>query len=128
MRLGIIFISIGILLIALGEITFPLSSTVYTNNTFITPPWYQKAKITVITGNFTLIEYNGSTKTLTAGNSTTVSKFVLTGNGNASIILEGYKIFYNGEYKKFAIIFLAIGITLEITRIIIRKVKRLQFP
>ncbi|TRM75234.1 hypothetical protein DJ531_04865 [Sulfolobus sp. A20-N-F6] len=122
MRIGLFLLSIGLIIVTLGEITFPLSLTVYTNSTFTMPPWYTKAEIMVNSGNFTIFYENGSINKLNSSDSIVVKElFYLKGSGNASMLLEGYKIFYGNEAMNVGLILSIVGIAIEITRLIIKK-------
>ncbi len=121
-RIGLFLISIGLIIIALGEITFPLSSTIYANSTFTMPPWYTKAEITVNSGNFTIFYKNGSINKINSSDSIVIKGlFYLKGSGNATILLEGYKIFYANETMNVGLTLFILGIIIEIIRFVMIK-------
>ncbi|TRM80065.1 hypothetical protein DJ522_08925, partial [Sulfolobus sp. F3] len=65
---------------------------------------------------------NGSINKLNSSDSIVVKElFYLKGSGNASMLLEGYKIFYGNEAMNVGLILSIVGIAIEITRLIIKK-------
>ncbi|SAI86727.1 uncharacterised protein [Saccharolobus solfataricus] len=127
MRVGIYLLSIGILILVLGEITFPLNTTLHVNNSsmYIIPPWYERAKVSVSSGSFLIVYHNYTYILLVRGSITIKPSSVLYGVGNATILLEGYKIFYNQYYLAVGISLIIVGIVLEIIRF--KKRKNNQF-
>ncbi|AAK43185.1 conserved hypothetical protein [Sulfolobus islandicus Y.G.57.14] len=123
MRVGIYLISLGIFILVLGEITFPLNTTLNVNNSsmYIIPPWYEKAKVSVNSGSFLIVYHNYTYILLVKGSITIKPASILYGVGNASILLEGYKIFYNQSYIAVGIFLIIVGVGLEIIRFKRRK-------
>ncbi|BFH72099.1 hypothetical protein SJAV_00430 [Sulfurisphaera javensis] len=114
MKFGRILISISLLIIALGELTFPFSTIVYTNSTFTMPQWYNKAVVSVNNGTF-LVQRGINFVLLENGDSIVIKgNFKLFGDGNASIVLKGLKIFPNSNYLQISILLIIVGIAIEI--------------
>ncbi|AWR95764.1 hypothetical protein [Acidianus brierleyi] len=122
MRLGLILLSIGILILVLGEITFPFTTTITVKSNFTSPPWFTLGKIYVNKGNFSVYSNISDLfvdlQNLTKGQSISLNNFTLVGKGNATVTFTGLKIFYNKTYINFSIIIIFIGIILEILRFI----------
>lgn len=118
MKVGRFLISVGLLILILSQITFPISSTVYVNSTFTMPPWYSHATIKVINGTF-LIQKGYQYILLRNGSSINLNgEFKMYGNGNASIILSDFKIIDNFEYNVIMLIIIILGIIIEILQVI----------
>ncbi len=122
MRLGIILLSVGILVLVLGEITFPLTVSITVKSNFTSPPWFTSGSIHVNNGSFLVYSnifnvprYMGN---LTKGLTMSLHNFTLTGKGNATVTFTGFKVFYNRNYINFSIIIISVGIILEILRFI----------
>jgi hypothetical protein len=121
MRIGLMLISIATLLLVLGEITFPFTSTITVKSNFTSPPWFTHGKVVVHKGHFTVFSEDFN-KTLNSTDSITLkNNFTMIGKGNASITLSGLKIFYTNEYVNFSIVILTAGVIIEILRLVIRK-------
>ncbi len=125
MRIGLMLISIATLLLVLGEITFPFTSTTVTvKSNFTSPPWFTGGKVVVRQGVFTVFS-EGFNKTLKPNDSITLkNNFTMRGIGNASITLSGLKVFYTNEYVNFSIAILTVGVIIEFLRLIIVRRKR----
>ncbi|QGA68084.1 hypothetical protein [Sulfolobus sp. E11-6] len=123
MRVGLYLISLGILILVLGEITFPINATLHVNNSgmYIIPQWYEKAKVSVSNGSFLIVFHNYTYILLVKGNITIKPASILYGVGNASILLEGYKIFYNQSYIAVGIFLIILGVIIEVIRLIKRR-------
>ncbi|MCH4815575.1 MAG: hypothetical protein QXY87_07615 [Saccharolobus sp.] len=118
-RVGIYLISLGILILVLGEITFPLNTTIHVNNSsmYVIPPWYERAKVSVNSGSFLIVYRNYTYILLVKGSITIKPASILYGLGNASILLEGYKIFYNQSYIAVGIFLIIVGVVVEILKL-----------
>ena len=117
MRLGIILISVGILILVLGEISFPLHTSLTVTHHFTSPPWFTSGKIYVNNGTFTVYS-DYLIENLTKGQSICLNNFTLIGKGNATVTFSGFKIFYTRNYITFSEIVIILGVVLEILRII----------
>lgn len=122
MRLGLILLSIGILVLILGEMTFPFTTTITVESNFTSPPWFTLGKIYVNEGNFSVYSNISDgyvyLQNITKGQTISLSNFTLVGKGNATVTFTGLKIFYNKAYINFSVIIISIGIILEILRFI----------
>ncbi|BDC18790.1 hypothetical protein [Acidianus sp. HS-5] len=122
MRLGIILISVGILILFLGEVTFPLHVSTSVKSDFTSPSWFSSAKIHVNNGTFMVYSdvsgHKQFIQNITKGDTICLDNFTLIGKGNATITFKGFKIFYNTRYFTFSIITISIGAVLEILKLI----------
>ncbi|WP_338599010.1 hypothetical protein V6M85_09060 [Sulfolobus tengchongensis] len=123
MRLGLYLISLGILIVALGEVTFPLSTTVHINGNgmVMVPSWYEIGRVIVNNGSFLIIHRNNTFNLINKGEENLEQHSIVFGVGNAIVILENYKIFYNSNYRIIGLSFTGVGIVLEIVRLIIKR-------
>ncbi|AWR96767.1 hypothetical protein DFR86_03820 [Acidianus sulfidivorans JP7] len=129
MRYGIPLISLGILIIFLGFISFPfhLTMTIYRN--FTLPPWIHSASIKVNSGNFTIYVFNKSGNLVEINNASKgYSKnfndtFIMYGLGNATVTLYNMKLFYTTAYKYISYDIIAVGVEIEIIQTIYNRHK-----
>ncbi|BCU70290.1 hypothetical protein [Stygiolobus caldivivus] len=100
MRISEILLSVGLLIIILGSIIFPISTSPATyKGVFTLPHW---AKTAYLLGNITVNNTYVTT-------SFTLNNTNITVSGNITVIFHGIRLFYGSPYKEVGISLAAIG-------------------
>lgn len=127
MRFGLSLISLGILLLALGVITFPFPIAVKVNENYTVPAWISSAKVTVVEGNFTIFTYKQAMMVGAGYSNVFHEQFGIIGNGTAIITIQGIRLFYNNIYEFVSLFLIIIGGEIEIITILNNR-KKFRLP
>jgi len=123
LRYGLVLLSMGIIILLLGEVVFPFNPTVRVKDQFTMPPWFKSATVNVVHGKYQ-IKSEGLEENLSQGAVACFTNFTMNGNGTALVTLHGLTLFYGKDFMDVSISLMIVGILVEVSREAINRMRK----